>query len=381
MDNRLARAIALFWIGTLAVSVADWGLAWVRGILLVVFAAVAAWMTTARSQPPDEAASAQVLKSVWLIVLAAPHLIWFAIRWLDPHPLFIDIGTTTIDATRAILHGGDPYSLPIDPQADPTMQRFDGFKYTPMTALAYLPLIALLGGQGGLLLTNLLLDIGVAAAVWRLAARLGGRAAGRLGVLFYLSLLVVPAQLFQHGVTDFVATLPLLIALACYDVAPALAGFCIGLSIAAKPPAGLLLAAYCLPRRGRVRYVLGCVAGMVPVFVFLVRSGRAMIDNTIVFNLVRPTQSTAWLNALPGFVGTGVKVVALAVLLAIAVGVLLRNPSPFARCALATIGLIIIILVGPGAHTNYLLWWMPMFCALLAAFLLRPAPVDDLRTA
>ncbi len=100
-----------------------------------------------------------------------------------------------------------------------------------------------------------------------------------------------------------------------------------------------------------------------------------MIDNTIIFNLVRPTQSTAWLNVLPSFVATGVKVVALAVLLAIAVGVLLRNPSPFARCALAAIGVIIIILVGPGAHTNYLLWWLPIFCALLAAFLLRPAPV------
>ena len=101
-------------------------------------------------------------------------------------------------------------------------------------------------------------------------------------------------------------------------------------------------------------------------------SKSPLIDNTIVFNLVRSTDSTAWLNRPPAFVGIGAEIAALAILLAIALGVLLRNPSPFARCALAIVGVILVILVGHAAHTNYLLWWLPMFCALLAAFVLRP---------
>jgi len=357
--------IPLCWVGFMAAWLANWDFAWLRALLLLGFAAATAWMLV-RPQPPSVMAPTRVAATQWVLAaLALAHLAWFAVSWFDPHPGFADIGVTTLAAASAISHGLDPYTLPIDPQHIATLKGFEGYKYTPVMALAYLPLGAVLGARG-LLLTNLLADLGVALVVNRLATRTGGQAAGLVAAALYLSIPFVPQQLFQLGVTDLISVLALMVGLTFHGRSAALSGFFMGLSVAAKPFPGLIAAAYGLSNKDRLQYLAGCAVGVLPVALFLIRSARALIDNTILYNLIRPPDTTAWLTGQPIQVAIFTRIIALTILITGAAILWRRGTSLQARCCWTIIGVIASILAGPSAHTNYLLWWAPLFCTMLA---------------
>ncbi len=365
--------LAVCWLAAEALSIhTDQG--GPRAFLLGLFAAAAVYLLTHSPSPtaaaPSKGHAPNSLAWGVLAALTAVHIAWFAAAWLDPHPRLVDIGLTTLDAARAILRGQDPYTLPIDPQGAHGLRGFDGYKYTPVMALAYAPLGAALGTRG-LLLTNLLTDLAVAAAVGRLARRTGAVGAGRLAASLYLSLPVIPQQLFQEGVTDLVPVLALLVGLIFQGRSALFSGFFMGLSVAAKPFPGVIAAAYGLGPKERLTYLAGCAAGMLPVGVMLVHSGRALIDDTLLFNLARSPDATAWLAVLPSPAPMIGRLLVGASLIGGALMLWLRGGSLHSRCCCIVIGVIATILAGAAAHTNYMLWWLPAFFAVLAAALWR----------
>jgi hypothetical protein len=370
--TRLAAAAA-FWIAVALLQKLNWGLGSVKALVLLallaampfLISAAAARRQTDERRPPRAA----VVAAAVLLALQAGY----ALKELR-HPSLIDAATTTLAAQAVLRDGGDPYAAPLDAmgQSDTGEARFAGYKYLPLTVLAYLPLGAPLG-ERGIVLGNLALHLATLWLIFRLAAALGGTTGGVFAVLLYLSLPLVPFQLFAKGVTDPVAVVPMLAALLLAERRGFLAGLCLGLSLSAKLLPAAVVLPCCLPPspRARLAYLAGIGLGLLLVLPFLVQGPAALIDNILLFNLARAPDSTSWLFAAPPLATT----LAHGALALFALGVLAavwrRPPGLAGRAGLAAMLCLAAILAGPAAHHNYQLWWLPLLAALLGAALVR----------
>jgi hypothetical protein len=379
---KLAAAVS-FWIAVALIQKLNWDLGGLKAlVLLALFAATPFAIAAARRQhsPPTRRASrAALLAAAALLALQAGY----ALKELR-HPSLIDAATTTLAAGEVLREGGNPYAAPLDAAArEQTGEaRFAGYKYLPLTLLAYLPLGAGLA-ERGIVLTNLLLHLATPWLIFRLASAMAGGAAGSLAALLYLALPLVPFQLFAKGVTDPVAVLPLLAALLLVERSAVLAGLAIGLSLSAKLLPGALLLPCCLPAapRARIAYAVGLGLGLLPITPFLAWAPAALIDNIMVFNLIRPADSTSWLFAAPPL-AAGLAHAALALFYVGAFAVVWRRPPGLAgRAGLAVMLILAALLAAPAAHHNYQLWWLPLLAALLGAALAPerlPSPAPTL---
>ena len=363
-------AAAAFWIAVALLQKLNWDLGGYKALVLLALLAATpfAIAAAARRQPGERRPSrAALLALATLLALQTGY----ALKELR-HPSLIDAATTTLAAQAVLRKGGDPYAAPLDAAArsQTGTARFAGYKYLPLTFLTYLPLGAPLG-ERGIVLTNLLLHLATVWLIFRLASALAGPGGGVLAALLYLSLPLVPFQLFAKGVTDPVAVLPMLAALLLAERRALLAGLCLGLSLSAKLLPGALLLPCCLPAapRARLAYLLGIGLGLLPVLPFLAEGPAALFDNIILFNLVRPADSTSWLLAAPP-VAAALAHAALALFyLGVLAAVWRRPPGLAGRAGLAAMLIVAAILAGPAAHHNYQLWWLPLLAALLGAAL------------
>jgi hypothetical protein len=365
-------AALLFWIAVGLIQRLNWGLGGYQAtVLLALFAATP--FAIAAAEPARRAAAGRASRALaWAAAALLLVQAGYAVKELR-HPSLIDAATTTLAAGKLLRAGADPYAAPIDASAEGEMRqaRFAGYKYPPVTLVAYLPLGAALG-ERGIVLTNFLLDLGVVALICRLAGALtAAPGAGALGTLLYLTLPLVPFQLFAKGATDLAAVLPLLAALLLSGERPFLAGLSLGLSLAAKPVPGALLLPCCLPPTGRKRalYAAGIGLGLLPALAFLLWSPSAFFDNIVLFNLARPADTTSWLFAAPPLLALAVRGLAGVFYLAAFFYVAWQKPSLAKRTGLGIMLVLAAILAGPASHHNYQLWWLPLAAALLGAAL------------
>ncbi len=358
----------LFWIAVGLIQKFNWEAGAAKALVLLALLAALPFIAAAAERRGDDRRAAPRILVVASLALLALQIVYAL--WQLRHPGLTDIATTTLAAGDQLRAGGNPYATSFDASASGGAERFGGYKYLPVMIAAYLPLGAPLA-ERGVVLTNLLLALATTDLVFRLAARLGDARAAWLATLLYLSLPLVPFQLFAKGATDLVAVAPLLLALLVLERSPTWAGLCVGLSIAAKLLPGALLLPCCLPATGRarLRFGAGVALGLLPALPFLLWSPGAFIDNIILFNLVRPADSTSWLFERPAFVATLAHVVAIAALAIVAAYIWRRPPSLARRMALAAMLMMLALLTGPTAHHNYQLWWLPFFVALLGAAL------------
>src|SRR5579872_5586955 len=132
-------------------------------MLLMLLAAPLLLALARKATPPRTPTLARAVTiALWLAL--ALDLAYFAARIVAPH--VIDIALTTLAAGQALLHGGNPYALPID--SGPESAGFTGYKYLPVMIAAYLPLGVPLG-QRGVLITNLVLLLGCLWLMKRIA--------------------------------------------------------------------------------------------------------------------------------------------------------------------------------------------------------------------
>jgi hypothetical protein len=362
-------AVLLFWIAIALIQKFNWDLGVYKALVLlaVLIAVPFAAGVAARRGAPDDGPVARSLIAAIAVLLTVQ--VGYAV-WQLRHPVLTDIAATTLEAGQQLLAGTNPYAGFYDPSAAGATQqaRFAGYKYLPVMIGAYLPLGAPLGARG-VVLTNLLLQLATVALIFRLGRALAGTTAGALAALLYLSLPLVPFQLFAKGVTDLVPVLPLLLALLVLERRPALAGLCIGVSISAKLMPGMLLLPCCLPAtpRAKLSYAAGIVLGLLPLLPFLWWAPHPFIDNIVLFNLVRPADSTSWLFAAPAHAAALTQAVAVAGFVGVAAQVWLSPPVLAWRIALGAALILAALLAGPAAHHNYQLWWLPLMAALLGA--------------
>jgi hypothetical protein len=367
---RLSAAL-LFWIAVGLIQKFNWGLGIYKAVVLlaVLLATPFVARIVARRRAPDQQRPARTLVAAVIVLLAAQSA--YAL-WELRHPGLTDIASTTLDAGKQLVAGTNPYaaSAEASPSRTAAQARFAGYKYLPVMIAAYLPLGAPLG-ERGVVLTNLLLQLAAVALIIRLAQAMAGASAGWIAALLYLGVPLVPFELFAKGVTDLLAVVPLLLALVLLERKPALAGFCIGLSVSAKLLPGLLLLPCCVPATARARlvYAGGIVLGLLPMLPFLLWAPQPFIDNIFLFNLVRPADSTSWLLAAPMLAANLAEGIAVAAYLAVAGYVLVRPPSLGWRTGLGMVLVLAALLSGPAAHHNYQLWWLPLMAALLGAVL------------
>ncbi len=382
--RRPLAAIAIFWVAVLLIEVIDWGAGVYKALLMlgVLLALVALTLGIGRPRRAGKPLPERRLAIAVGVLLAAQvgFALWQA--W-DPH--LIDIPASTLEAGRALLAGVNPYTSLMDRTVGsaPEMAAFRGFKYSPLMAVAYIPLGIPLGDRG-VVLTNLALQLVAACLVFRLARDQGTRVTGLTAAFAYLAQPIGPWELFHQGVPDLTAVVPLLAALLRADRNAGLAGLCVGISLSAKLlPAGLLLPC-CLPTnpRDRVRYGLGIALGAVPLLLAALWSPVALWNNLVRFNLSRPADSTSWLYWAPSFMGPIARGVILIVYLCIAAAVWrAREIALSARCGLGAILVLATLLTGPIAHNNYQLWWLPLAAVVLALSLHRRAPESSGRAA
>ncbi|HEY1506386.1 MAG TPA: glycosyltransferase 87 family protein [Stellaceae bacterium] len=353
-------AIAAFWIAVGLIQTFNWGSGIPKAlVMLLVLAAAPLVLAAARRSAPSAPGFMRGVGIAFWIALVL-DLAYFGARIVAPH--IIDIGTTTLAAGQALLHGQNPYALSLD--TGPENAGFTGYKYLPMMIVDYLPLGAPLG-QRGVLLTNLIILL---ACLW-LMKRIAGT------VLAPLALTMLPLlaeQIFAKGATDLAAVLPLLCALAMIERSSFWCGVCVGLSIATKLLPGIAMLPALIPATRREAFVAGIAVGLLPVLPFFIAGPQDFWGNIVLFNLSRPPDSTSWLQALPPAVATAAHLVFAAALPAAALHVWRRNPPVVTRAAVAAMLGIAAILAGPGAHHNYQLWWLP-FYALAVALALEPA--------
>lgn len=358
---------ALWWTAVFLLQKFNWGLGVYKSlVLLIVLAAVPPLLQRVRAATPS-AATPRAVMIVAALLLAAQA--GYGIAKLR-HPSLIDVATTTLGAGDTVRAGADPYAVPLDLEAREMGARFSGYKYLPLTIAAYMPAGAILGSRG-IVLTNLVLHLATVALLFRLAAALGDAGAGWIAALLYLTLPLVPFQLFAKGVTELVGVVPMLAALLLVERSAALAGLCLGLSISAKLLPGALLLPCCLPAepRARLAYGAGLLAGLLPILPFVLWDPGAFFDNILLFNFLRPVDATSWLFGLPGSVAT-LAHVALALFFALAAVRAWRLPFDLAqRCGWAVALTLATLLAGPAIHHNYQLWWLPMAAALLGVAL------------
>ena len=367
MTLRSLAVALLFWITVGLIQKFNWDLGWAKGlVLLAVLAALPFLISAARRATP-------VARSRALTIAAALLLLFqggYALKELR-HPSLIDAATTTLAAGAALRHGEDPYAMPLDSAGEALLGNpgFAGYKYLPLTLAAYLPLSGF--GERGIILTNLLLHVAILALIYRLAAALGGGAAGMLALVLYLSLPMVPFQLFAKGDTDGIAILPMLAALLLVERNAFGAGLCLGLSLSAKLLPGAALLFCCLPARprGRAAYAVGGAIGLVPALYFLAWSPQPFIDNIVTFNLLRPPDSTSWLFFAPPAAALAAHALAGLFYLGAAIWAWRHPPSLALRMGAGAMLILAAILAGPAAHHNYQLWWLPLAAALLGAAL------------
>jgi hypothetical protein len=362
-------ALAAFWIAVGLIQIFNWGSGIPKALVMLAVLAAAPLVVTAarRSAPPSPAFTRAAGIAFWIAL--ALDLVYLGARIVAPH--IIDIGTTTLAAGQSLLHGDNPYALPIDTISESTT--FTGYKYLPMMILDYLPLGSAFG-QRGVLITNLALLL---ACLW-LMKHIAGT---MLAPLALVMLPLVAEQIFAKGATDLAAVLPLLAALALIERSSFWCGLCVGLSIATKLLPGAAMLPALIPPMRRDLFVAGVGVGLAPTLPFVIASPQAFWGNIVLFNLARVPDSTSWLQAMPPGVATTAHLLFAAALLAAAIQVLRRNPPAVVRAALAAMLGIAAILAGPGAHHNYQLWWLPFYALALAMALAREGRVGYISAA
>ena len=361
----------LFWIGAgLVQEFNRKGIAEAAILLGFLGFSVAMMQSADRSLMSEKPALDRALL-IGIIVIAVFQLGYAGARLWHPH--VGDIAHAAWAGAQVMLTGQNPYSASVDPVALQDLgPRFQGYKYLPLMGWVLVPL-GLPFGDRGLVATNLLLQIATVILMWRLARAMGNETAGRLAVCLYWAVPLVALQAISKVSTDPVAVVPLLLALLCWELRPGLAGFLVGLSIAAKLTPGVLFLPCLLPATAaaRWRYLLGAAAGVLPVLPYAVGAPRAFFDNIVAFNALRPSDESSWLLTMPASVAWVAHAAFVLLLLSVTIAVWWRPPAFFVRCGLCVFLTLAALLLGPSPHQNYHLWWLPLYSVLVAVSLVR----------
>jgi hypothetical protein len=276
------------------------------------------------------------------------------------HPDLGPMATTTLSAARILVSGGNPYAEPADPLFEGPLIA-EGYKLPPATAVGFLPL-GLLFGPRGIVLTNLLVQLGVAALVFAIARGEDKderhQTDGVLAAILYLALPVVPVELFLDGAPELVAVLGTLAAIFLADRRPFHAGLAAGLSCASGLMPGAAILPLCLPSTTERRegFLMGLLLGLSPILLYFLRGPEPFLLNVFTIGPVGGIRGTGLGPMAAALVET------IAGLLWVGLGALAwyRPLELEQRSGLAAVAVLSAVLFLPGGRSAEILWWLPL---------------------
>jgi hypothetical protein len=280
----------------------------------------------------------------------------------------------------------------------PGFEFMDGYKYGPLMALSYLPATHVLG-ERGLYLTNFVFWLGMLALVFRIARAAYPTPASGLRALFgFLVTVAIPLGLIPQlsfmslgtlrhitppSPLEFVRELtttcsndviPIALLLATIALAASrrsvAAGVLIGLSMAAKQLPAPLIGLLLLRMDGvawRKLLAAAVVTTTLAYLPFFAWAPREMVANLLLFNFVRPTNSSSIRRYLP----EGFEVlVSLAQLATVGLCILhfyrKKQRSLGELLPVATVLILSFVTLNKIVHGNYLVWAQPFIALTLS---------------
>ena len=367
-DNLPFAGLAGFWLAVLALQLLPLTAHGLRStVMVLVVALVTLSLKLGEDRHPLGVQRGERLLLRLLAGLAAAQMLFCLVALA--HPALGNVAATTLSAGHVLAAGGNPYAAPVDPLYEGP-QIMEGYKLPPLTALVFLPL-GLILGQRGVVLTNLLLQLGTAAAILALAR---GRAAqsdrdGALAAILYLTLPVVPIEIFLAGAPDLLPVTLTLLGLLLADRDPFFSGLAAGLSCSAGVMPGAAILPLCVPANtgGRERFLGGVALGLVPAAIYFFQAPDAFVAN--IFTAGPSYNGWHGLSPLAELVAETV-----AGLLWVGLGVLAwrHDLEREQRAGLAAIALLSGMLLLPVGRSGELLWWLPLGVVAVA----RPALLE-----
>jgi hypothetical protein len=235
-----------------------------------------------------------------------------------------------------------------------------GYKYGPVLLLTYFPFVLAFGKPGIFVAHIVLVVLATLLLAWFARAR-GSSWATTAGAVF---LLLAPSHLRENvlhlSASDLAPTLAATAALVfLVRGRDGWAAFLIGLSVACKVLPGLIYAPLLLACRRRQwsLFLLPIAVSFAP---FLVWDSRGFVNNIVLFNLGRPTDSTALAHFVSQPVLLALELAGLAALLVTLGWARKQHWSAPSILAYLWVGHAAVLVGGAIFHNNYLIWLLPL---------------------
>jgi hypothetical protein len=315
---------------------------------------------------PDRMHGWSTARSVRWFCITAFLFVCFAHAALKPRA---DLAYPSVAAVEALSAGLNPYKVDLDwwGKLNTGDERFQGYKYSPLLPVFYIPTVKLFG-MIGILFSNfivlVLTALTVSALCWRI---LGGN--GIWAAMLLLASPFVGWSVLVFQVNDLVAVFPICVAFLVWNTHPGLAGLLLGASASIKILPAPIAMALLLPRALPTarRFVGGIAVGLMPIIVFAALDPTAFFNNVILFEIVRPPSPSSWLLGMPSTVMWALRIGFVAAFLATVVAAEVHNWS-IDRRIMAYVALTCLLLLA--SNTNYgwyWLWWIPPFISIFCA--------------
>jgi uncharacterized membrane protein len=150
-------------------------------------------------------------------------------------------------------------------------------------------------------------------------------------------------------------------------------GLLVGLGISFKLLPGVLWIPICMTPFQRGRYLLGLAAGLLPCLPFFLWNPTAFINSIFVFTALRPVEDNSVLFSLPPVLRPVAGLILAVIFFSIARHTARNQVGPIARCGLAAVLGLSVLLLSSANHPNYFVWWLMPLCVMIAATVFNPA--------
>lgn len=273
----------------------------------------------------------------------------------------------------------NPYSEPIDhypvESAKGTID-YSSLKYPPLGLFFYAPFVALFA-EKGIYVANAFLYFFSGFLIYR-GLLLFSRFHAYLGLIFFLASDFYFRLAMNRGTNDFLPALLMLLGLmALTEKRPNQSGVLLGFSLLAKQfPVGLLLMICLLQKQFRIVLIAGLVF-VIGVMPFALWDFKGLIDNMIIFNIVRPVRGSSILEHFPHIIQTLVPLLGLLVVAVMAIlGNRFKNLQLGANWFFPVVAFFIFLLTSKMTPYHYFVWILPFYIFYLITPIVKTKTVN-----
>ena len=350
----------------------DWGCGIQRAavLLAIVLLTVIAYASETVEVKLDNKRTLDKFLVLTLIIVMIFQSLFF-LEHFKSYP--IDIGRTTeLAARKFFFEGLNPYTAEVDPgHGDGSgFNYFNGYKYGPLTFIAYAPFTVFFKRRG-IYISNFILNLGSLVLIYLITRRVNPIDSHRIGIraaIMYASCYLIQFELFEMGVIDILPVFFLLFSLYMFLKNNDLwVGIFLGLSLCARLiPAAFLFLLF-ISSKWKPKFLVGFALPFFTLLLpFLVMSFKEFTANLIIFNLNRPGDNTSILYFIPHNLVTLWILLSLITLIGLYANWYRSKKNELDIFFYLFWVISLFLLFNRILHRNYLIWVIPFICILLS---------------